>query len=70
MPDQGIDGPMAFSLTASLPLNRDDVAKCLGIAGENAVHCSHWQAKNAKSTSYCDPALGCARQQFSRCCRF
>jgi hypothetical protein len=35
MPDWGIDGPMVLSLTASLRRNRDDLAKCLGIAGEN-----------------------------------
>jgi hypothetical protein len=70
MPDQEIDGRMAASLTAVLPLNRDVLAKCLGIARENPLCTAVGGRKNTKSTSYCDPTFRCARQQFFRRCHF
>jgi hypothetical protein len=55
MPDWGIDGPIAISLTASLRRHRDDLAKHLGIARESRPRSTTCSPENAKSTSYYGP---------------
>ena len=52
MPDATTDAPDGPIRTSWLPLNRDRLAQCLGIAGENPSPHRNQQSKNAKSASY------------------
>jgi hypothetical protein len=61
MPDRAtcdIDGCLSHGFG---PLNGDDLAKCLGIAGENPFAARQRPSQNAKTTSQLAPACGLRR---------
>ena len=70
MPDVMTDGPMVFTRTSWLPLNRDRLAQCLGIAGENPSPRRNQQSKNAKSASYYGASPRPVPAPVFRPCRF
>ena len=70
MPDVMTDGPMVFTRTSWLPLNRDRLAQCLGIAEENPAPRRNQQSKNAKGTSYCGAIPRSAPASVFRPCHF
>ena len=70
MPDGGIDGLAVLSLTASLPRNRDDRAKFLGIARENPRPAQPPAVEKMRRVLriFDGPFNLCRHQLFRRCC--
>jgi hypothetical protein len=70
MPDAMTDAHDGPIQTSWLPLNRDRLAQCLGIAGENPSPHRNQQSKNAKSASYCEASPRSVPASVFRPCRF
>jgi hypothetical protein len=70
MPDRAICGIEGFLSHGLTPLNYDDLANRLGIAGENPLAAPSAAIKNAKSTSQFGPARRPAPASDFHRCRF